>query len=321
MKKAAPLLLLLFVFFIIQTNAQTGPHDTITFETSAPDIHILNTTGNLWQIGKPQKSFFDSAYTGTNAILTDTINSYPANDTSSFVLTIRNTYTTSCKTCMAFWHKYDMDTIGDKGIIEGSYDGGNSWVELNDTFTISSSSSMFSWNNDVHQINGNYTTHEPIIKGKSDGWIQSSFCWQWYIPVRVDTVVLNPDSLLIRFTFISDSVIKNKEGWMIDNIVSSAADWSECSGIKENSRETDFSVFPNPFSLQAIVKPTVPLKKAVVTVYNSFGQTVKQMNDISGETTVVSRDNLPAGLYFISIREKNKIYTTQKLLITDSGNY
>jgi len=50
-------------------------------------IDSVNFRHNVWQIGKPQKSIFKSAYSIPNAIVTDTINPYPINDTSSFIIT------------------------------------------------------------------------------------------------------------------------------------------------------------------------------------------------------------------------------------------
>ncbi|MDA3953800.1 MAG: transposase [Bacteroidales bacterium] len=41
------------------------------FDSSEPPI---------WQIGTPNKTFFDSAYSSPNAIITDTVNYYPINN-------------------------------------------------------------------------------------------------------------------------------------------------------------------------------------------------------------------------------------------------
>ena len=41
---------------------------------------------NIWQIGKPQKSVFNAAHSAPNALLTDTVNHYPVNDTSSVTM-------------------------------------------------------------------------------------------------------------------------------------------------------------------------------------------------------------------------------------------
>lgn len=310
--------LLLFFLFIIaggQAKAQ-WTYDSLSFETPTTKIIIDTTGGNLWSIGKPQKTFFDSAHSTTKAIVTDTISNYPPNDTSSFIYIIRNPYTQTCITCMEFWHKYDMDSLDDKGIIDASYDGGNSWLLVSDTSN-NPFGFNFMWGGDYHASNGNYTNHNLVTSGKSDGWIQSSFCWQWYLPVKTDTIIIMPDSLMIRFTFISDSIIKNKEGWMIDDIVTSSGGEQQCSGIKEKLFDSNISIFPNPFSTQTTLYSDNLLKNATLTVYNSFGRQVTQSVIPSGARNLtIYRNNLPSGLYFIRLTEENKIYT-DKLVITD----
>ena len=46
-------------------------------------IDTISNPDNIWQIGVPSKTIFDSAYSLTHAIVTDTLNAYPVNDTSS----------------------------------------------------------------------------------------------------------------------------------------------------------------------------------------------------------------------------------------------
>lgn len=319
MKTSLPVLIITFCLIMLsnRANAQSDT-DLVSFEIPSLEIVIDTAGGNLWQIGEPQKTFFNSAFAGTKAILTDTVNYYPANDTSAFIYIIRNPYTQTCETCMEFWHKYDMDTAGDAGIIDASYDGGNSWLLLKDTFNFPGwSPAFFMWQYDYYLSTGLTTPHQLITSGTSDGWIKSLICWNWWIPVKTDTIIANPDSLMIRFTFISDSVIKNKEGWMIDEIVIYSAGWSNCSGIEENSNKEPVSVFPNPFSSQTTLQTTTLLNHATLKVYNTFGQLVTQLNNLSGQTITLYRDNLPAGLYYILLTENNRTIASEKLVISD----
>ena len=76
-------------------------------------------------------------------------------------------------------------------------------------------------------------------------------------------------------------------------------------------------IFPNPFSSQAVLQADNLLKGATLTVYNCFGQTVKQIKNISGQAVTLLRDNLPSGLYFIRLTEENKIIAVDKLVISD----
>lgn len=74
---------------------------------------------------------------------------------------------------------------------------------------------------------------------------------------------------------------------------------------------------PNPFSFSTTFKTNGNFKNAILTVYNSFGQQVKQIKNISGQEIKLQRDNLPSGLYFIRLTQDNEVITADKLIITD----
>src|SRR5262249_9089830 len=61
------------------------------------------------------------------------------------------------------------------------------------------------------------------------------------------------------------------------------------------------SIYPNPFSDETIISTDRSFKDATLAIYNSFGEKVKQINNISGETIMLFRDHLPGGLYFIQL--------------------
>ena len=316
MKKTSVIILFALCVFTKQAYSQRLCCDTVSFEKPTPGIVIDKLHGNLWQIGKPNKSFFNSSHSGTNAILTDTIYNYPKNDTSSFIYIVPNPFIRTCNTCMEFWHKYEMDTLSDKGIIDASYDGGNSWVLVNDT---NQYSYLFYWSSDYHESTDTYSQHKLITSGQSDGWIQSRFCWIWQLMVKkADTIISPPDSLLIRFTFISDSLNKNKDGWMIDDILVNSAGPGECSGINEISEENHFSVFPNPLINQSTIQTDIFLNSAKLVIYNSMGQLLKHINNISGQTFILQRGNLLSGLYYLRLIQNNQTIATGKLIVADN---
>jgi hypothetical protein len=89
------------------------------------------------------------------------------------------------------------------------------------------------------------------------------------------------------------------------------------TGISDLRKSDEFSVFPNPFSAQTTLQTDNLFKDATLTVYNSFGQTVKQLGNISGQTIIFHRDNLPNGVYFIRLTQDNQVITRDKLVITD----
>ncbi len=89
-------------------------------------------------------------------------------------------------------------------------------------------------------------------------------------------------------------------------------------GINEIVNNNSFSFFPNPFSMQTTLQTDNILKSATLTLYNSYGQTVKQIKNITGQTITLQRDNLPSGLYFLQLMQYNKKFATDKLIIIDN---
>jgi len=89
------------------------------------------------------------------------------------------------------------------------------------------------------------------------------------------------------------------------------------AGVNEYMNDILFTISPNPFSTQTTLRTDNLFRSATLTACNSFGQTVKQIKNISGQTVVFYRDNLPSGLYFIRITQYNKTVATGKLVIAD----
>ena len=89
------------------------------------------------------------------------------------------------------------------------------------------------------------------------------------------------------------------------------------SGQNEINSKNNFSISPNPFSSQTTLQTAKPLKNASLTVYNSVGQTVKFVDNLSGQTVLFQRDNLPSGLYFVRLTQDGNTISADKFVITD----
>jgi len=87
--------------------------------------------------------------------------------------------------------------------------------------------------------------------------------------------------------------------------------------ITEVTTQSAINIFPNPFSSATTLQTNIPLKNATLTVYNIYGQAYVQLNNINGQTVVLSRENIASGLYFVRLTEGNKIIAVNKLVIAD----
>ncbi len=97
-----------------------------------------------------------------------------------------------------------------------------------------------------------------------------------------------------------------------------AFDSTFSTGIALPNIKGEFSQFPNPLTYSTTLQIDHFLNHATLTIYNSFGHTVKELKNISGKTITLFRDNLTSGLYFLRLTEENKIITVGKLVITDN---
>ena len=91
------------------------------------------------------------------------------------------------------------------------------------------------------------------------------------------------------------------------------------TGLIENRdyKNDAVTIFPNPFHTQTTLQTAIPLTNATLVVENCFGQTVMQINNISSQMVVLSRNNLVNGLYIVRLTQDEQVIATKKLLITE----
>jgi len=88
-------------------------------------------------------------------------------------------------------------------------------------------------------------------------------------------------------------------------------------GLDKNLNNKVISVFPNPCTSITTIKAKDNFRNATITFQNTFGQIIKQLKNSSDQTISLSIDNIPSGLYFITVKENNKVIAVEKLVITD----
>lgn len=123
---------------------------------------------------------------------------------------------------------------------------------------------------------------------------------------------------------LAESTDETNSFSIIQNLVLDSASVPEgvilnpLSFIAENTILPDkLMIYPNPFNSKTVLQTEGSLNNAILTVYNSFGQTVKEIKNIKGTEVTLEKNNLPSGLYFVRLTQNNKIITADKLIITD----
>ena len=285
--------------------------DTITFEEPYEYITIDTSGQNIWQIGEPNKIFFDSAYSINNAIVTDTLNFYPANNNSYFDLKIGafNFYEYyPYDIFIEIKHKFDSDTLKDGGFISVSYDNGSTWMNIIKDTVYTGFVPL--WQNlNLYDLNDTLYNGEYGFSGHSSGWITTYFTWH-ILPVNRSANIIG-DTMVIRFNFISDSIDNNREGWMIDNIKLYAVDLGD--GI-DDIKPLQYKITPNPMSEISIIE-LENYNKIQLSIYNIQGQLIKQNNYINNQSIIINKNNLNPGIYFVKIKTDNGLTGIKKLII------
>lgn len=91
------------------------------------------------------------------------------------------------------------------------------------------------------------------------------------------------------------------------------------TGIDDHLQTTNTiaNIFPNPSNTNTTIQFNSIIKNGELGIYNSKGQKVRTINGISGPDYKLHRENLPSGLYFISLSENNRLLATEKIIIAD----
>lgn len=168
-------------------------------------LQIEQPGTSIWQIGPPQKNVFDTSATSPNAIVTDTINTYPINDTSTFTIGLNTSTVNWAITAIRWTQKLDMDSAADGGIVEISVDSGQTWVNIFNDTTVYNFYGFNKANVDT------LTDGTVAFTGTDSLWKDIWLCYGY-------TTISQTDSMILRFTFRSDSTDNQKDGWMIDNM-------------------------------------------------------------------------------------------------------
>lgn len=122
-----------------------------------------------------------------------------------------------------------------------------------------------------------------------------------------------PDSIYLRFHFISDSINTSKDGWMIDNL--DMIEYNQTGSIQENPSENLISVSPNPVSESAVVEIQIKGNDTYTgELYNIFGQKLKDFPEIINNTFTIERGIHESGIKFLVLKNESKILAVKKII-------
>jgi uncharacterized delta-60 repeat protein len=83
------------------------------------------------------------------------------------------------------------------------------------------------------------------------------------------------------------------------------------------SKKTEIKSYPNPFSTQTTIQLKTEILDAQLLLYDLLGHQVNQVNHLYGKEIKLNRDNLPAGIYTIQLKQGTKTIGRDKVIIID----
>lgn len=263
-------------------------------------IDTVNYHHNAWQVGRPHKAVFDSAsaFSAPNVIVTDTLNPCSPNDTSVFTIEHYLTYATI--NSLNFKYKLDIDS-GSIAKVEVSGDRGANWINpITEDTTY-----MFYWGFTKPRLDTSVNTWKDFqlnISTWANAYTGSGYTFPHY---------RTSDTILFRFTYISDSDTTHHDGWMMDNFY---AENPALVGIgNQNSSNDIVSIYPLPCKGNLCYQVyELPSANTGIAIYDMKGQEVYNKSNIplSGMLNL----QLPDGVYMLKASSENG-KTYKKLVI------
>lgn len=285
-------LLLLISLTLVSATSFGQWQWNINFDDTTYLSRIIIDTSSIWEVGHPNKTVFTTANSSPNVIATDTLNSYPTNDTSSFtIIHIANIgwSLNYPKVDIGGWYYVNSDTITDHGYIDFSSDHGITWFNLDSAVN----NEFCTWGA-VQEL--------PTFSGNSNGWKHFYYCLHTTGTVNVG------DTILYRFTFVSDSVQTNKDGLMFDDL--HFEDWAE--GIQEYQNDNLISIYPNPTNENLYIRKTKNNNNSSIEIFDCKGQLVLVNRSFKEES--IDTKNLQNGLYLLKYSD-TKNYSVKRFVV------
>lgn len=226
---------------------------------TANAIRMVNSR-NSFEWGTPAGNFINTTHGGARAWVTDLNGNYLSNDSSGVFLPVFTVDTIHCYR-LEFWTYFITQAQRDGGVIEYSYDLGQTWIRqgiIGDPNWYTQGTAP-----------GLGAGYQPNFGGNSPGWVLKSH----------DVKFTQAGPLVVRFRFGADGSTQS-EGWAIDDVC-----FRELPPCVLSSADpmvvTDLSAYPNPANDEINIQLDTPeSSEVVVTAYTITGAVVAQQEPI-----------------------------------------
>jgi len=329
-------------FYDVDTGYATGSNGTIIKTTDKGENWTLLNTGTNNKINSIFINSSDSIWAVADSGLI--LNSFDYGNTWN----INDTRTLKNLNSIKFRNHDTAYIAGDNGILLYTQNAGNSW----DTLNTGSNNILFSISltqNYIYLLETEYGNYNNSIFSSND-----NINWTKNIVNRVENISFpsdsigfgissdiftksNPGSIFIYKTnnygqsfdfnnfdvsnggfFTNDIIcmINDSTGYALNgcNILRTLnGDTITITQIKNITNNSFINIYPNPASSSINIELIIPKNKLLLNIIDLTGRIVLQKKITNNETINVSK--LKKGIYFLNIKNENKIIENKKLII------
>jgi len=240
------------------------------------------SSDSLWQVNKPGYSVFTSAY--------------PINMNSSFILKVKvgQMYSTFLNSTFEWTQKMDCESNRDGGIIEYSIDNQQTWVDISKD-TIMKPLLMYNARFDtLYDGSLGFSNSDTAIQRMGLSWS--------YLTSSSRPYYGGPSTFYLRFTFKSDSIETNQDGWLLKNF---SVDYSILNSLHLNRSGKKASIrFKEKFLNHSFI------------IKNSYGNEILNKHIKSTEKLSIDISSLGKGMYTCLIEnEEGQLIERKELML------
>lgn len=280
-------------------------NDTISSETV--EFQFSAIPEDVWFVGKPEKTVFNSAFSQPNALFTSKNGGYPQNNQSSFMIEY-DPFTFGPGILAMQWTQklqYQPPTdsdAGDGGYIEFSFDSGATWQNaLTSPY--------------VYNFYGYNSNNVATLSNGQEGFVGTDNEWRDIWLCFDQSFLQQLETVYFRFTHISDDNSSWHEGWMIDNF---QMHLTLVHTISEKESGDYLKILPNPTN--GIVKIQAEKRNDFHIIQNmeliNIDGTVVETYGMSPTKFQIDISHHPRGTYYLKVQTNLKT-EIHKIVLVD----
>ena len=266
---------------------------TLIFGIPYPIFTDECTTMGNWSSNKWGNNSF--VYNSPPSSITDSpVGNYSSNANTSITSTQEFDLTKAKAAVLSFYALWDTERRYDFVQVFASIDQGQHWTALQGKYSSPSSNPL--------------VMDQPVYQGTNLQWVNE----------EINLSPFTGQKLKIKFALKSNQFI-NKDGFYFDDISLQIIDKSTGITPSEQNNQLLYTIFPNPANGALHIRPANPhtAQSVQVSIYNIFGKLfLRQSFPSSIRRMDVNLENLPSGVYFISIEAGVEQVQWEKLLIS-----